>query len=56
MTMTDQQSGQWLIRAIDNYRLESGAKLKATDARNLPKRVKVALRMRDRVARLRTSC
>jgi hypothetical protein len=46
----DQQSGQWLIKAIDNYRLESGARLKSTDARNLPKPVKVALRIRDRVA------
>jgi hypothetical protein len=39
-----------LIKALDNYRLESGARLKATDARNLPKPVKVALRTRDRVA------
>jgi hypothetical protein len=46
----DQQSGQWLIKATDNYRLESGARLKATDARNLPKCVKVALRIRDEVA------
>jgi hypothetical protein len=46
----DQQSGQRLIRAIDNHRLGSGAKLKAVDARNLPKPVKVALRTRDRVA------
>jgi hypothetical protein len=38
---TDKQSGQWLVRATDNYRLESGARLKATDARNLPKSVKV---------------
>jgi hypothetical protein len=30
--------------------LESGARLKATDAKNLPKPVKVALRIRDRVA------
>jgi hypothetical protein len=47
---TDQQSGQWLVRAIDNCRLESGARLKATDARNLPKPVKVALRTWDEVA------
>jgi hypothetical protein len=38
------------MRAIDNYRLVSGARLKATDARNLPKPVKVALRTRDKVA------
>jgi hypothetical protein len=35
---------------VDNYRLESGASLKATDARNLPKPVKLALRIRDRDA------
>jgi hypothetical protein len=46
----DQQSGQWLVRATDNHRLGSGAKLKAVDARNLPKPVKVALSTRDRVA------
>jgi hypothetical protein len=46
----DQQSGQWLIKTIDNHRLESGAWLNATDARNLLKPVKVALRIRDRVA------
>jgi hypothetical protein len=45
-----QQSGQRLVRAIDNHRLESGARLKAKDARNLPKPVKVALRMRDKFA------
>jgi hypothetical protein len=47
---TDQQSGQWLMRSIDTYRLGSGARLKAMDARNLPKPVKVALRTRDKVA------
>jgi hypothetical protein len=46
----NQQSGQWLIRAIGNHRLESGARLKATDARNLPKPIKVALRIGDKVA------
>jgi hypothetical protein len=44
----DQQSGQWLIKAIDDHRLESGTRLKATDARNLPKSVKVAFRTRDK--------
>jgi hypothetical protein len=39
-----------IFRAIDNHRLGSGARLKATDARNLPKPVKVALRVRDKVA------
>jgi hypothetical protein len=47
----DQQSGQWLIRAIDNRWLGSGARLKATDARNLSKPVKVALRMKDNFAK-----
>jgi hypothetical protein len=46
----DQQSGQWFIKAIDNHRLESGARLKATDARNLPKPIRMALRIRDKVA------
>jgi hypothetical protein len=46
----DQQPGQWLIKATDNHRLGSGAKLKATDARNLPKPIKVAIRVRDKVA------
>jgi hypothetical protein len=45
----DQQSGQWLVKATYNYTLESGARLKATDARKVPKPVKVALRRRDKV-------
>jgi hypothetical protein len=40
----------YMRRAIDKHRLESGARMKATDARNLHKPVKVALRMRDKVA------
>jgi hypothetical protein len=48
---TDQQSGQWLIRTTDNHGLGSGARLKATDARNLPKPIKVALRMRNKLAK-----
>jgi hypothetical protein len=47
----DQQSGKWLTRAIDNHRLESGVRLKVTDARNLPKPVKVALRTRENIAK-----
>jgi hypothetical protein len=46
---TDQHSGQWLIKATENHWLESGARLKATDACNLLKPVKVALRTRDKV-------
>jgi hypothetical protein len=46
----NQQSGQWLVKAIDNHRLGTGARLKATDARSLPKPVKVALRTKDKVA------
>jgi hypothetical protein len=45
-----QQSGQWPTRGIDDHRLGSGARLKATDARNHPKPVKVALRTMDKVA------
>jgi hypothetical protein len=46
----DQHSSQRLIKTTDNHRLESGARLKATDARNLPKPIMVALRIRDKVA------
>jgi hypothetical protein len=46
----NQQSGQWLISAIDNHMLESGARLRAADARNLPRPIKVALRIGERVA------
>jgi hypothetical protein len=45
-----QQSVQWLIKALDKNRLEAGVRLKATDANNLPKPFKVALRIRDRAA------
>jgi hypothetical protein len=47
----DQQSGQWLIRAVDNHKLDSGARLKATDTRNLPKPVKVAVRTKDKAVK-----
>jgi hypothetical protein len=46
----NQQSGQWLVKATDNHRLGTGARLIVTDTRNLPTPVKVALRMRDKVA------
>jgi hypothetical protein len=46
----DQQSSQWLSKAINNHRLETGTRLKVTEARNLPKPVKVALRVRGNVA------
>jgi hypothetical protein len=36
----------------NNTRLGSGARLKVTDARNLPKPVKVVLRTRDNVAQI----
>jgi hypothetical protein len=49
-TCGDQQSGKWHIETIDNSRLESGARLKETDASNLPKPIKVALRNKDKVA------
>jgi hypothetical protein len=38
------------MKATDNYRLESGGTLKATVARNLPKPIKVALRIADKIA------
>jgi hypothetical protein len=47
---TDQQCGHWLSKAINNHRLETGTRLKVIEARNLPKPVKVALRVRDNVA------
>jgi hypothetical protein len=40
----EQQSGQWLIKTIDNHRLGSGGRLKATEAKNLPKPVKVGVK------------
>jgi hypothetical protein len=46
----DQQSGEWLIRAIYNHRLGSGARLKTSADRNLPNPFKVALRTRDKAA------
>jgi hypothetical protein len=46
----DQQSGQWLTKAIGNHKLRTGARLKVTDAKNLPKPVKVALRTKYNVA------
>jgi hypothetical protein len=46
----DQQSGQWLIKTIDNHELGSGGRLKVTEAKNLPKPVKVALRVKENIA------
>jgi hypothetical protein len=46
----DQHSGQWLIKAIDNHRVGTGARLKFADARNLTELVKVGLWMRDNFA------
>jgi hypothetical protein len=46
-----EQSGQWLITDIDNHRLQSGARLQATVARNLPDAVKVALRTKDKFSK-----
>jgi hypothetical protein len=45
----DQKSGQWLSKAINNHRLKTGTMLKVTEARNLPKPVKVAFRVWDNV-------
>jgi hypothetical protein len=40
----------WLSKAINNHRLKTGTLLKVTEARNLPKPVKVAVSLRDNVA------
>jgi hypothetical protein len=48
--MRDQQSGQWLSKAINKHKPKTGTRLKDTEARNLPKPVKVALRVKDNVA------
>jgi hypothetical protein len=45
------QSGQWPIETANNHRLGSLARLKATDAKKLPRPVKVALRMKDKVVK-----
>jgi hypothetical protein len=50
-TCVDRQSGQWLIKTIHNYGLGSGGSLKATEAKNLPEPVKVALRAKENIAR-----
>jgi hypothetical protein len=47
----DQQSVQWLIKATDNHRWGSGGRLKVADTTNLPNPVKVALRMKNKVAK-----
>jgi hypothetical protein len=47
----DEQSGQWHSKAIKNHWLKTGTRLKVTEARNLPKPVKVALSVRENVAR-----
>jgi hypothetical protein len=47
----DQQSVQWLIKAADNHRWGSGGRLKVTDTTNLPKPVKVALVMKNKIAK-----
>jgi hypothetical protein len=45
---TNQQSGQWLTEAINGHRLGEGTLLKATDAKDLPRPVKMALRTWDK--------
>jgi hypothetical protein len=48
---SDQQTGQWLIIVTKNHRLGYGARPMATDTRNLPKPVKVALRTKNKCAK-----
>jgi hypothetical protein len=52
----DQQSGHWLIRATDNRSLGSGNRLKAADAKNLSKPVKVGLATKNKVAEVLMIC
>lgn len=45
---TDQRSVQWLIEAINGHRLKVGTLLKALDAKDLPRPVKMVLRTWDK--------
>jgi hypothetical protein len=45
---TEQQSGHWLIEAINGHRLREGTMLKAIDTKDLLRPVKMALRTRDK--------
>jgi hypothetical protein len=45
---TDQQSGQWLTEAVNGHRFREGTLLKAMDARDLPRPVKMAIRTWDK--------
>jgi hypothetical protein len=51
----DLQSGQWLVKAIDNHRIGSRARLRVTNAKNLPKPVRIALRTRNKLPKARKS-
>jgi hypothetical protein len=46
----DQRSVDWLITAIHGFQIREGVRLKAIDAKHLPKPVKMALRTKDKVA------
>jgi hypothetical protein len=46
----DQKSVDWLIAALHGFQIGEGARLKAMDAKHLPKPVKMALRKKDEVA------
>jgi hypothetical protein len=47
----DQRSVDWLVTALHGYQIREGARLKAIDAKHLPKPIKMALRTKEKVAK-----
>jgi hypothetical protein len=46
----DQRSVDWLVTALHGFQIRKGARLKAADAKNLPKPIKMVLRTKHKVA------
>jgi hypothetical protein len=46
----DQRSVNWLVTGLYGFHIREGARLKAIDAKHLPKPIKMALRTNDKVA------
>jgi hypothetical protein len=46
----DQRSVDWLVTAFHGFQIRKGVRLKATEAKHLPKPVKMALRTKDKEA------
>ena len=46
----DQRSVNWLVTGLYGFHIREGARLKAIDAKHLPKPIKMALRTKDKVA------